>query len=41
VVVGGLISATVLTLIVLPAAYLVLERWFEKSPRSNFKEPTP
>ncbi|MGD0623768.1 MAG: CusA/CzcA family heavy metal efflux RND transporter, partial [Thermodesulfobacteriota bacterium] len=41
VVVGGLISATVLTLIVLPAAYLVLERWFEKSPSGNFEEPTP
>ena len=32
VVVGGLISATLLTLFVLPAAYMALEKRFEKSP---------
>ncbi|HLX08618.1 MAG TPA: CusA/CzcA family heavy metal efflux RND transporter [Thermoanaerobaculia bacterium] len=29
VIVGGLLSATVLTLLILPAAYIVLERWTE------------
>ena len=41
VVVGGLISATLLTLFVLPAAYLVLEKRFEKSPFCDFEEPKP
>lgn len=31
VVVGGLISATALTLLLLPALYLVIERWSEKA----------
>ena len=39
VVVGGLISATLLTLVVLPAAYLALEKRFEKSPVCDFEEP--
>ena len=41
VVVGGLISATLLTLFVLPAAYMALEKRFEKSPSCDFEEPTP
>ncbi len=41
VVVGGLISATVLTLVVLPAAYMAIEKRFEKSPSCDFEEPTP
>jgi cobalt-zinc-cadmium resistance protein CzcA len=41
VVVGGLISATVLTLVVLPAAYMAMEKYFEKSPSCDFEEPTP
>jgi Cu/Ag efflux pump CusA len=39
--VGGLISATLLTLVVLPAAYLALEKRFEKSPVCDFEEPKP
>jgi cobalt-zinc-cadmium resistance protein CzcA len=39
VVVGGLISATVLTLIFLPAAYMALEKRFEKYPECDFEEP--
>jgi cobalt-zinc-cadmium resistance protein CzcA len=39
VVVGGLISATVLTLFVLPAAYMALEKRFEKYPACDFEEP--
>jgi cobalt-zinc-cadmium resistance protein CzcA len=41
VVVGGLISATMLTLVVLPAAYMAIEKRFEKSPSCDFEEPTP
>jgi cobalt-zinc-cadmium resistance protein CzcA len=39
VVVGGLICATLLTLIVLPAAYMALEKRFEKYPACDFEEP--
>jgi len=38
VVVGGLISATLLTLVILPAAYLALERRFEALPNSTSEE---
>jgi cobalt-zinc-cadmium resistance protein CzcA len=33
VVIGGLISSTVLTLLVLPAIYSVLSRWLDAAPR--------
>ncbi len=39
VVVGGLISATLLTLVILPTAYLVLERRFQASSNSIPKGP--
>jgi len=41
VVVGGLICATLLTLIILPAAYMALEKRFEKYPACDFEEPKP
>jgi cobalt-zinc-cadmium resistance protein CzcA len=37
VIVGGLISATVLTLLILPPAYFVVERWAER----RRAEPAP